>query len=465
FPSLATVIIMSGGYTAIDYSTFRSGYELLYTPVLPRKKRPTKTIIDVGGEMTGTLAGGALAFAVVAVTPANANAILLIVGVLTGILGLRVVQRVRSGYVESLAESLEVDEQDFTNEANNQVTPRAPLGDLIARLDRQYTRTPSIDEQQGSQRQDSEVISAIQSIRSRYSGTSTDTRTSRVRQADQPQREPASAQLSLHHILQALLSNDKAVCEVALRNHSPLPPELVPSVISLLALDDRWQAAYKALQVVVPRNTGALLDALQQQTNSVAVQARICNLLTLAPTPRIAGGLTLTLSAQSISTRVLAANALLSVRRKNALLVISNKAVFDAVLTEARAIRHLWLATTAIDAQVSKREPIDTPQGKRVLLGITYISTLLLCVLDDKSTSQALRSLAHAAPALRGVGLEYLENVLPLRLHAQLKPLVEDTKLALGTVRARSSIIEEMLRDMETAQYDLPTLRQTKTAD
>ena len=47
---------------------FRSGYELLYTPVLPEKKRPTKTIIDVGGERLGATAGGGLVFVVLAVS-------------------------------------------------------------------------------------------------------------------------------------------------------------------------------------------------------------------------------------------------------------------------------------------------------------------------------------------------------------------------------------------------------------
>ena len=60
---------------------FRSGYELLYTPVLPDKKRPTKTLIDVGGEMSGGVLGAAFAFLVLATIPGVANSVLILAGI------------------------------------------------------------------------------------------------------------------------------------------------------------------------------------------------------------------------------------------------------------------------------------------------------------------------------------------------------------------------------------------------
>ena len=41
-------------------SLFRSGYELLFTPVAERRSGPTKAIVDVGFDKVGTVAGGLL---------------------------------------------------------------------------------------------------------------------------------------------------------------------------------------------------------------------------------------------------------------------------------------------------------------------------------------------------------------------------------------------------------------------
>src|SRR5690606_8135958 len=47
FTRLWTVTMLKASETVLANSLFRSGYELLYTPLPPEEKRPTKTIIDV----------------------------------------------------------------------------------------------------------------------------------------------------------------------------------------------------------------------------------------------------------------------------------------------------------------------------------------------------------------------------------------------------------------------------------
>ena len=132
FPGLGTAVAMRGGIAAVENSTFRSGYELLYTPVLPQKKRPTKTLIDVAGEMSGGILGGAFAVVLFATIPAIADGVLIVAGMLASMLGIYVTRKIRVGYVDSLADSLEAGHIDL-EEAAFGTAQRALTGSLPAK--------------------------------------------------------------------------------------------------------------------------------------------------------------------------------------------------------------------------------------------------------------------------------------------------------------------------------------------
>jgi len=66
-PGLPSLLLVRSTQTVLSSSLFRSGYELLFTPVPPKPKRPTKTLVDVGfderrsGQTGSTTAYGKLA--------------------------------------------------------------------------------------------------------------------------------------------------------------------------------------------------------------------------------------------------------------------------------------------------------------------------------------------------------------------------------------------------------------------
>ena len=64
---LWTAALSRGTQTVMSSSLFRSGYELLYTPVPPMKKRATKALIDIACNRIGYAIGSILVMAVVAV--------------------------------------------------------------------------------------------------------------------------------------------------------------------------------------------------------------------------------------------------------------------------------------------------------------------------------------------------------------------------------------------------------------
>ena len=74
FPGLATATLVRGAYESLTNSLFRSGYELLYTPLPEAEKRRVKAIVDVGVDKVGALAGSAVVALTLALAPLAAVA-------------------------------------------------------------------------------------------------------------------------------------------------------------------------------------------------------------------------------------------------------------------------------------------------------------------------------------------------------------------------------------------------------
>ena len=60
-PRMWAAILARAGQDINTSSLFRSGYELLFTPLPEAEKRPTKAVVDVGFDKLGSLVGGAVA--------------------------------------------------------------------------------------------------------------------------------------------------------------------------------------------------------------------------------------------------------------------------------------------------------------------------------------------------------------------------------------------------------------------
>ena len=75
-PGLATATLVRGAYDSLTNSLFRSGYELLYTPLPEAEKRRVKAIVDVAVDKAGALAGSALVALTLALAPLAAAPVL-----------------------------------------------------------------------------------------------------------------------------------------------------------------------------------------------------------------------------------------------------------------------------------------------------------------------------------------------------------------------------------------------------
>ena len=109
-PGLASAVALRGVAAVLANSVYRTGFELLYTPLPARVKRPTRTLVDVGGQRLGDVVGGGVILCVLAVLPVAAlQGVTVLAIALSGALAF-VLLRLQSAYREQLARNLKLGE-------------------------------------------------------------------------------------------------------------------------------------------------------------------------------------------------------------------------------------------------------------------------------------------------------------------------------------------------------------------
>lgn len=136
FPSLLGFIVQRGAEGALRASLHRSAYEILFSPVAPHAKRRAKTIIDVGCDRVGMIAGSALTLLVIARWPASSAAVATAIAIACAASELLVVNRLQLGYVTTLAERLRSGAVVLHPDQPLDATTRRTLSTTTAALDR-----------------------------------------------------------------------------------------------------------------------------------------------------------------------------------------------------------------------------------------------------------------------------------------------------------------------------------------
>lgn len=457
FPGLFTFVAFRGGTAVVESSLYRSGYELLYTPLPPEKKRPTKALIDVGADKLGATAGAGFAFFIVGIFPLAASVFLVGIAVVVSAAALLVTRSLHRGYMASLADSLRTGAID---PADVEAIDAATLQTIVA-IDRakvleglEVSARPAV--RVGPERK--EVLSQL-----RGGASVGDAR----RRASPDRVHPPLRHSSVRGVgdvdaigtaILGLRSEDQGRIAAALRVHNPLPDALVSHVIPLLSDDAAAVHAVPALQRVAPTHVGQLLDALLRPRTPLAVRRRLCDVLGAVATERSAGGLAQVLQDEAFELRFRAASGLLRILQRNDSIRLPRESVLQAVRVEASSCARRWKYQTTVDGTLTQTPPVESVEGKRVLQGLAYIFTLLLAVFDREPLRLAIRALAHDDRTQRGTGLEFLEQMLPGDLREILWPLLTDRRLALGSLWSEADILADLVQDA-SQEPDLSAVR------
>lgn len=434
-PRLWAAVVTRGAHGVLQNSLFRSGYELLFTPVAERRKRPTKTIVDVGFDRLGTVAGGLLTLGIVVALGGRGSGRTLFALAAAGALAAIVVsRRLHRGYVFALEESLRsgVVRLDMA-EVRDSTT-------LVT-----LARTGLLDRQA--------LLRDVAAARGAARGTT----------GSAPAAAPAPGADGVLQAVAELRSGQPEAVRIALHRPEATDPALVGHLIPLLAGKAVFLEVVRALRRSGPRATGQLLDALLDPRQDAAIRRRVARVLRGSPTQRAADGLILGLADARFEVRRECALTLARITQREPSLRVRRSEVFAAVLRELDKGPGAW----AMESDVAAEAEALGDEGEQALSpaerGLAHVFTLLSTALDREPMQTAYWALLGDDAALRGTALEYLENILPEEVSRALWPHL-GVRAAPAARPARAArpadqIAKELLRSSDTMGFSRDALK------
>ncbi|WP_437502876.1 hypothetical protein [Sorangium sp. So ce1099] len=443
-PRLWAASIVRATEAVLRNSLFRSGYELLYTPLPPDQKRSVKTLIDVGFDRIGTAVGSGLAMVLLLLSPGGSLPLLLGLGTAAAGVTLLFTPRLHRGYVAALEGSLRSGAVSLDPAHVVDATTRRTLSGTVDALSRDKVLAELAALRKGAAaRPDAGRAPGRDGERTSYAGLPSSTRA--PVSGPMPDREPgdgpraaagdgrlpdgplsaraASAALAADPVLAAvadLRSGDLDRVRRALAREPD--PALVAHMIPLLEREGLIPDALRALRAVAQRATGQLLDALLDPSLSVAVRRRIPRVLQACPTQRAADGLMLGLADERFEVRYSCGVALARLLQQRAPIHLRREDVIEAATREIEIDRRVWDAQPPNAAPAGEAPPAERLLVERTSRSLEHVFRVLSLCLEREPLEIAYRAL-HADDAhLRGTALEYLENVLPSRIRDSLWP-------------------------------------------
>jgi anti-anti-sigma factor len=388
-PRLWAAVALRGVQSVLSNSFHRSGSELLYSPLAPDTKRPTKTLIDVGADRAGDIIGAGVVLGLIGVLGTAPTALVVALAMALAALTLALVIRLQRGYVGQLAHSL-----------RTQPMPGPP--------------EPALPESPPAQGPSAATPSP---------GSSSPAQGQHLVDPD-----------SIVRAIRVLRGGDRAQI-LSLLQVGGLRPELVPHTIPLLRDAQLMPGAVNALSEIAPKVVGQLVDAMLDPDTAVEVRRRIPRVLASCDTQRAIDGLLSGLTSEAFGVRYRCGLALDHALHRHPNLFVSQEAALSAVQRELEVG-----AGTGGDPHGGAAWDKEQP---RIL---EHLFNLLGLVLDRETIRLTLEALKSGDRNLKGTALEYLENVLPEAICRPLWGHISGVSREQKAARPTREIAQELKR-------------------
>ncbi len=417
---LGTAVAARGTQTVVSSSLFRSSYELLYTPVPPMKKRATKAIIDIACNRIGYGLGSLIVMAIVAVaaTPQTATSWVLLAATVVSLVSASLTRQLHDGYVGELATNLRAGTIALESEDIVDATTLHTIAKTGGAFDRREL-LESIKELERDKNSDRAAARRVVWLSQ-----------SKDLLSDEPQR-----------VLNVLLDES-------------LSPRFAAQVIDLLGMDLYARPAYRALERMMPRITGQLVDAMLDHESSVEVRRRIPRLLRKTADPRAVHGLVAGLQDEQFEVRYRCGHALAELCAAHDDIDLPTSRVMHAAERELAGDEPQWPHRRLRDEISSDmRGEIDALLEARDDRSLEHLFTLFSLALGRDAIVLSLKAISSEDANLRGTGLEYLYNVLPPAIRDPLWPRLTERSERARTGAPESSP-DELLQSMRSLMLD-----------
>jgi len=424
---IGTVVVARAAELVLANSIFRSGYELLYTPVSPEKKRPTKALIDVAGNRVGDALGSGVVIVILAVAPAVSLDLVLGFAAAFAALSLVIARRLHKGYVGQLEESL------------RQGTPFAAERAVLEAATLQTLSTLGLDREALF-----EQLAAHQSWSDRSTHPTVDSAPSVP-----PDGIDAPADDPVHARARTLRSGTPDEIRAALTDEV-LDPRLAPFAIALLARRDVHHDAIRALRGIADEIPTELSEAVADADQPFAIRRRLPRVLEVCDAPEAFDGLARGLDDSLFEVRYRCALALSRIATRHPERRLPVETVHAAVKSELGIGRKVWEQRRLLDDDTDEDAPLlDKARRDRVHRSVEHVFTVLSLAYDPEPLRLSLVALATEDGKLRGTALEYLENVLPEDIKEALFPML-DVRVEIRKRRSREEIVDDLVRSMQS---------------
>ncbi|MFC1655120.1 hypothetical protein ACFL2F_04875, partial [Myxococcota bacterium] len=439
-PHLFTATAARFSEAVLRNSLFRSAYELFFVPVPAGEKRATKTVIDVGFDRLGDAIGGGLVKLVLVIAPLFAIRILLIIAAVLAGVGLLVSAFLKRGYIKALERSLI---QKGTTEDLKKLADKSTDSMILRTL----TNLNVNDLTQFSMK----AVSASDA-------PAPDVAEPAPREKAQKVDDPVARKVI------DLRSGNIEKVKGVLTDPAGLDPSLTPHVLPLLAWDLVYPMAIEALRKVAPRIIGQLTDAMIDMDEEFIIRRRIPLVLGACRTQRAVDSLFLCLRDKRFEVRFKCSKALACIRGNVPELVFDESKVYDAVLSEVKADKHVWFDRKVLDKPGSGCEfdYFDEVIKDRTEYSLDHVFTLLSLVMEKKPLMVAFRGLHTTDEMLRGTAMEYLDVTLTPRIRDAIWPLLGDHKLKDRAGRDRSKATSNLMKSSVMIDSNLAAYRKKK---
>jgi len=377
-------------------STFRSGYELLYTPLAEATKRSAKSVIDVACDCAGKGVGAILILLLVGVAPLHAFVAVNVAAVLIAGGEFIVASRLRAEYVSALERGL-----------------RRQSSDLELELAAAYSMADFTVARSMAGLDQAAVLKALGSP-----GT--------MRTAAPPADPVVAAIVEFR-------SGDRLRIRAALRS-PPRDPLIIGALVQLLAKDDVVRMAVSALNTFGARAAGEMVSVLLDPSTPDVIRRRLPLALKSCPSPIARDGLLAALEQFDFEFRLRCGRAVLALTDEHPELLQPVPAALSLVEQE--------LTGDAAPALVRE-----------------HVFNLLALALEREPVRIAARAFGTDDAYMRGTALEYLETVLPARLFSALGPLLAASGPSTARPRPAADVRADLIRAGMTMTVSLDEVR------
>jgi hypothetical protein len=394
FPSWSLIAAVRAVESVLRGSVFRSAYELLFVPMDPQERRRVKTFLDVTSDRVGESIGAGFVQLLLMAPLASVTAGLLTLVLLVEAAAYWLARRLDTLYLGV------VEAQLLRHREAAPVSLVSEMGWSILHLPATPT-SPSIA-----------------------------THAAVTPAAAAPATAHADAKLEL---LAELRSADAARVSAALARTRDFERIHVAQIIDLIAWDEVLTPAREALERSVAHASGMLTDALLEPTTDFAIRRRLPRILATSPTPRALDGVVRGLDDSRFEVRYHCSRAINRMLALAPQLPVDHARIIAVVERELSVPPQVWQGYRLLDRpDLEGAGSEGTESTGETSRNLEHIFALLSTIVAREPLNAAVRGISSPNPGVRGLAVEYLDQVLPAAVLERLRQMMAATPSASG---------------------------------